>query len=163
VAAPARTGSATSARTSSRPDIIEAVILLPENLFYNTTSAGIVMLLNKTKRNPGQILLINASKQFDKRRPKNYLTHENIAAIADNYEAWESRERLSAVVTTDEAVRNDFNLSPSRYVTVDGQVEVLPLEDAVVLLEEAEEERTLADEKVHAVLASLGLTSGTDT
>jgi type I restriction enzyme M protein len=139
-------------------DLVEAVILLPENLFYNTTAAGIVMVLNKAKRHPHEILLVNASKKFDKGRPKNYLTDENVTTVASAYEAWEGRESFSAVVTTDEAVRNDFNLSPSRYVTVDRQEEVMPLEDAFVLLAEAEEERTLADEKLHAVLASLGLT-----
>ena len=138
-------------------DLIEAVILLPENLFYNTSAPGIVMIVNKAKRHPGEILLINASKQFEKGRPKNYLTDDHIAAIADAYDAWEDREALAAVITTAEAVRNDYNLSPSRYVQVDGGEEVLPLEDAVVLLKEAEEERISADTGLKSVLRTLGL------
>lgn len=138
-------------------DLIEAVVLLPENLFYNTSAPGIVMVVNKAKRHPGEILLINASKQFEKGRPKNHLTDDHIAAIADAYEAWEDREALAAVITTAEAARNDYNLSPSRYVQVDDTEEVMPLEDAVVLLKEAEEERETADEELADTLRRLGI------
>src|SRR5215211_862320 len=47
-------------------DLIEAVVLVPENLFYNTTAPGIILLANKAKAHPGEILLINASKLFSK-------------------------------------------------------------------------------------------------
>src|SRR5207245_2656842 len=100
---------------------------------------GIVMVLNKAKPHPAEILLVNASRQFQKRRPKNHLTDAHIEAVATVLDSWEARDSLSAVVTLDEAARNDFNLSPSRYVSVDGEVDVLPVEDAVVLLAEAEE------------------------
>ena len=52
---------------------------------------------------------------------------------------------------------NDFTVSPSRYVASGEQEEVLPLEEAVVLLAEAEEERAEADRELDAVLAGLGL------
>lgn len=138
-------------------DLIEAVISLPENLFYNTSAPGIVMVLNKAKRHPGEILLVNASKQFEKGRPKNFLTDENIAAVVAVYETWESREALSVVITLEETAKNDFNLSPSRYIAVDGQAEVLPVEDAIVLFAEAEEERQRVDTALTEVLESLGL------
>jgi len=51
-------------------DLVEYVILLPENLFYNTTAPGIILVINKAKKHPGEILLINASKLFAKGRPK---------------------------------------------------------------------------------------------
>ena len=56
-------------------DFIEGVILLPENLFYNTNAAGIIVVLNKRKSaaRKGKIVLLNASKRFEKGRPKNYL------------------------------------------------------------------------------------------
>ena len=138
-------------------DLIEAVVLLPENLFYNTSAPGIVMIMNRAKQHPGEILLINGSKQFEKGRPKNQLNDRNIDSIAAVYQEWKTEEALSAVVTVEEVVRNDYNLSPSRYVAVDGGEEVLPLEDAVVLLAEAEEERSAADEKLWAVLSNLGI------
>ncbi len=138
-------------------DLIEAVILLPENLFYNTTAPGIILIINRAKRRPGEILLINASKLFVKGRPKNYLTEEHIQKIADVYHAWQATEGLSAIITKEEAARNDYNLSPSRYVAANEKEEVLPLEEAMVLLQEAEEERAAADRELRRVLAQLGL------
>ncbi|RKY63237.1 MAG: SAM-dependent DNA methyltransferase [Candidatus Latescibacterota bacterium] len=138
-------------------DLVEAVVLLPENLFYNTTAPGIILIVNKAKPHKGQILLVNASKEFAKGRPKNYLTEEHISRIADIYLNWKETEGLSRIITREEAARNDYNLSPSRYVATDAQEEVLPLEEAVLLLEEAEEERAEADLKLSEVLRSLGL------
>ncbi|MEJ5312398.1 MAG: class I SAM-dependent DNA methyltransferase [Anaerolineae bacterium] len=138
-------------------DLIEAVILLPENLFYNTTAPGIILVVNRRKRRPGEILLINASHLFAKGRPKNYLGEEHIAAIARHYQEWEAQEGLAALISREEAARNDYNLSPSRYVTLNGADDVLPLEEAMVLLNEAEEERARADARLRDVLAVLGL------
>jgi type I restriction enzyme M protein len=138
-------------------DLIEAVILLPENLFYKTTAPGIILLVNRRKPRRGEILLINASQQFAKGRPKNYLTEENIARIAALYHDWRAEEGLSAIITSDEASRNDYNLSPSRYVSTNGKEEVLPLEEAVVRLLEAEEERAEADRELSQILQKLGL------
>jgi len=138
-------------------DLIEAVILLPENLFYNTTAPGIILVVNRRKARRGEILLINASQQFAKGRPKNYLTEEHIARIAALYHTWRAEEGLAAIITNEEAARNDYNLSPSRYVSVNGKEDVLPLEEAVVRLLEAEEERAEADRALHEVLRTLGV------
>ncbi len=72
----------------------------------------------------------------------------------------EEKDELSKVVSLDEVSKNDFNLSPSRYVSKDGGEEVLPLEDAVVLLEEAEEERAKVDKELQSVLKELGFSNG---
>jgi type I restriction enzyme M protein len=137
-------------------DLIEAALLLPDNLFYNTTAPGVVIVLNKNKRHPDEILLINASKLFSKGRPKNFLEEQHIQQIAEAYHEWQPVEGLSAIIKKEEAVKSDYNLSPSRYVTSSGQEEVLPLEEAVVLLQEAEEERAEADRQLEKVLAKLG-------
>jgi len=138
-------------------DLVECVILLPENLFYNTTAPGIILVINKAKRHPGEILLINASKMHLKGRPKNYLGEEHVERIAEIYHKWTPEEGLAKVISNQEAARNDYNLSPSRYVAQNGDDEVLPLEEAVVRLQEAEEERAAADRKLQAVLDFLGL------
>ncbi len=138
-------------------DLIEAVVLLPENLFYNTTAPGIILVVNRKKRRPGEILLVNASKLFAKGRPKNYLAQEHIETIAQLYHEWRAEEGLSAIITNEVAAQNDYNLSPSRYVASNDGEEVLPLEEAVVLLREAEEERAEADKALREVLAVLGL------
>lgn len=138
-------------------DFIEAVLLLPENLFYNTTAPGIIMVLNKVKKNANEILLINASNEFLKGRPKNYLGEENIKRIADAYLGWQEVEGLSKIIKADEAARNDYNLSPSRYVASNNQEEVLPLDESMVLLSEAEEERQAVDKELSEILRKLGL------
>lgn len=136
--------------------LVEAVILMPENLFYNTSAPGIILVINKAKAHPGEILLINASKLFTKGRPKNELTEAHIAQIAEVYLDWKEEEEVSAIIAEDEAVRNDYNLSPSRYISVEEGEPVLPLEEAVVLLRQAEEARAEADAELSAVLARLG-------
>jgi type I restriction enzyme M protein len=137
---------------------VEAVILLPENLFYNTTAPGIILVINKFKpiERRAQIMLINASKLFKKGRPKNYLPDESIKQISDLYLNWEAEEGISTIITKDEAAKNDYNLSPSRYVAQNGEDDTLPLEDAVVQLKEAEEERLEADSKLQEILRALG-------
>jgi type I restriction enzyme M protein len=37
-------------------DLVESVVLLPENLFYNTTAPGIILILNRRKRRKGEVL-----------------------------------------------------------------------------------------------------------
>ena len=135
---------------------MEAVLLLPENLFYNTTAPGIVLVINRKKRNKGQILLINASKLFSKGRPKNYLEEQHVQQIAGAYHDWKAVEGMSAIITTEDAAKNDFNISPSRYVATNGKEDVVPLDEAVVLLAEAEEERAEADKDLDKVLVKLG-------
>ena len=56
-------------------DLVDGVILLPDNLFYNTSAAGVIIVL--TKRKPAarkdRIVLLNASRRVAKGRPKNFI------------------------------------------------------------------------------------------
>jgi len=99
-------------------DLIDGVILLPDNLFYNTTAAGLIVLLNnaKTADRKGKVVLINASGEFQKGRPKNFLPQEAIRKIAQTFHDGRNVERFAKAVSVEEIAKNDFNLSPSRYV-----------------------------------------------
>ena len=99
-------------------DLVDGVILLPENLFYNTTAAGVIVVLNKRKpaARKGRIFLLNASRHFRKGKPKNYLPEEDIRELAAMYLKGESVEGELAVVTTRQVKDADYNLSPSRWV-----------------------------------------------
>lgn len=99
-------------------DYIDGVILLPENLFYNTGAAGVIVVLNKRKpaARKGKITLLNASKHSKKGRPKNYLPEEDIRSLAAIYLKGENVEGELAVITTQVAEEADYNLSPSRWV-----------------------------------------------
>jgi type I restriction enzyme M protein len=99
-------------------DLIEGVILLPDNLFYNTTAAGLIMVLNaaKPKNRRGQILLVNAGAEFKKGRPKNELTEEGIRKVVECFREWRDQEAFCRVVSQKEIADADYNLSPSRFV-----------------------------------------------
>ena len=99
-------------------DLIDGVILLPDNLFYNTSAAGVIVVLSKRK--PGarkdRIVLLNASRRVRKGRPKNFIPEEDIPAIAEAFAAGEPVEGEVAVITREQAAGADYNLSPSRWV-----------------------------------------------
>lgn len=137
-------------------DLIEAVILLTDNLFYNTTAPGNIIVINKAKKHNGEILLINASKEFAKGRPKNYLTDENIKKILDAYFGWKEIEGFSKIITIEEARKNDYNLSPSRYVSVDEKEEIQPVEDILVEIGKIEEEREKVDRELREIMQKIG-------
>lgn len=106
-------------------DYIDGVILLPDNLFYNTNAAGVVLVLNKRKpaARKNKITLLNASKHFKKGRPKNYLPEEDIRSLAATYLRGEAVKGELAVITKQEADEADYSLSPSGWVVQNGDAE----------------------------------------
>jgi type I restriction enzyme M protein len=99
-------------------DLIDGVILLPDNLFYNTTAAGVIVLVNKRKpaKRKGKIALYNLSKRFLKGKPKNYLPEGELRAIAEAYRKGEAIGGELVVIDQKQAKEADYNLSPSRWV-----------------------------------------------
>lgn len=99
-------------------DLIEGVIYLAENLFYNTTAPGIILFLNKNKPadRKGKLFLMNASREFEKGDPKNFITEEGILRIAETFREWREMEKYGRIVDCDEIAKNDYNISPSRYI-----------------------------------------------
>ncbi len=102
-------------------DLIDGVILLPDNLFYNTSAAGFIIVLSKRKpaARKDKIVLLNASRRVRKGRPKNYIPEEEIRPLAAAFLKGQPVEGEIAVITREEASKADYNLSPSRWV---GQV-----------------------------------------
>jgi type I restriction enzyme M protein len=135
-------------------DLIEAVLLLPENLFYNTGAPGIIMFLRKqkSKEKQGKILLINASREFQKGKPKNYLGEENIKKIVDVYKNFKEVEGLSKIISLEEAKEADYNISPSRFVSVAEEESYRPISEIKAELEKLEEERKKFEEKLNEIL-----------
>jgi type I restriction enzyme M protein len=138
-------------------DFIEGVILLPENLFYNTTAPGIIMLLNRAKpaERKGQFLLINASAYFVKEKPKNVFTDGGIQAAVEVYHRWETREKLSRVITLEDIRAADYNLSPSQFVEVNDRVKHRALSEITADLRDARTRREAADTALDSLLAKL--------
>lgn len=110
-------------------DLIEAVIALPQNLFYGAgiPACVIVMRPNLTgsNRNPnkredrrGNVLFINADREFRAGRAQNYLQPENIEKITSTYNRFSPVEGYARVVAFEEIAseNNDYNLNVRRYV-----------------------------------------------
>ena len=117
------------------------------------------MVLNRHKNNgrKGQFLLINASAFFVKKKPKNELTEEGIAAAAEVFHKWESREKLSRVVTLEDVKEADFNLSPSMFVEVNDKKQHRSLAAIFGDLRSARADREVADRELDTLLLNLGV------
>jgi type I restriction enzyme M protein len=98
-------------------DLIDGVILLPDNLFYNTSAAGVIVVLNKRKptARKDKIILLNASKRLKKGKPKNYIPEDAIRPLAAAFLKGEAIDGEVAVITRQQAEEADYNLSPSRW------------------------------------------------
>ena len=116
-------------------DLIDGVVLLPDNLFYNTSAAGIIVVLSKRKPEArrGKIVLLNASRRVGKGRPKNYIPEEDIRPIAAMLLRGEPVDGEVAVITREQAEEADYNLSPGRWV---GQTEATELQSIQSLIDE---------------------------
>lgn len=96
-------------------NFIDAIIQLPDNLFYGTSIATCIMVLKKSK-SENSTLFIDASKEFVKVTNNNKLTDENIEKIVSTcYERIET-EYFSKLVPNDAIAEEDYNLSVSTYV-----------------------------------------------
>ncbi len=138
-------------------DWIEAVLLLPENLFYNTTAPGIILILNKNKpkERKNRIMLINASLEFEKGRPKNFIPDDKIEKIAKVFHDWKSIDKFTKIITNEEAEKNDYNLSPSRYVGNGKEEEYRDVDEILVELAELEEERQKTDRELNEIMKKI--------
>jgi len=138
-------------------DWIEAVLLLPENLFYNAAAPGIILILNKnkSKERKNRIMLINASLEFKKGRPKNFIPDDKIKKIAKAFHNWKNIDKFTKIITNEEAEKNDYNLSPSRYVGNDKEEEYRDVDEILVELAELEEEREKTDKELNEIMRKI--------
>ncbi|MCF6148162.1 MAG: SAM-dependent DNA methyltransferase [Candidatus Kuenenia sp.] len=138
-------------------DLIEGVIYLPENLFYNTSAPGIVIFLNKTKKHKNKIYLLHAGKEFEKGDPKNFIPEAGIEKIAETYKKFKEVEKFSRLVSKDEIVKNDYNISPSRYIHITDTETYRPIGEIVEELKTLEEETTRIDAELKAIFEKMGI------
>lgn len=96
-------------------NFVEAVIQLPDNLFFGTSIATCILVLAKNK-NTTDTLFIDASREFKKETNNNILTEDNIQNILDGFDKGEDKEYFVSVASHEKIVENDYNLSVSTYV-----------------------------------------------
>lgn len=140
-------------------DLIEGVIYLPENLFYNTTAPGIIIFLNKAKPEhiKNKIYLLHAGKEFEKGDPKNFIPPASIEKIAEYYKAFKEEEKFARLVSKEEIVKNDYNISPSRYIQITDAETYRPLGEIVEELKTLEEEAAEIDKELKTIFEKLGI------
>lgn len=96
-------------------DKIDTIIGLPSNIFFGTGIPTIIMVL-KQKRDNNDILIIDASKGYEKVGKNNKLRSCDIKRIIDTIIDRKDVDKFSKVVTKEEIRKNDYNLNISRYV-----------------------------------------------
>ncbi|MEZ5106791.1 MAG: N-6 DNA methylase [Draconibacterium sp.] len=138
-------------------DLIEGVIYLPENLFYNTSAPGIVIFLNKAKKHKGKIYLLHAGKEFEKGDPKNFIPADGIERIADTYKEFKEEDKFARLVSKEEIVKNDYNISPSRYIQITDAETYRPIGELVEELKTLEEEALGIDTELKTIFEKLGV------
>jgi len=143
-----------------KKDLIEAVVLLPEKLFYNTGAPGIVIIFNKNKpeERKGKILFINASQEFEKHpeiRRLNRLGEKNIEKIVNAYREFKNIEGFAKVVSIEEIAKNDYNLNVTLYVVPIEEGEEINIAEEFEELKKIETERRDAERKLEKYISQI--------
>lgn len=108
-------------------DLVECIVAMPTQLFYTTQIPVSLWFLSKNKKQRGKTLFIDARKLGTMvTRKLRELTDADIAMIADAYKAYcdgtlEDQKGFCAVVDTDEIAKQDYILTPGRYVGIEEQ------------------------------------------
>lgn len=96
-------------------NLLEAVIGLPENLFFGTGIPAAVLIFNRGKRTD-KVLFIDASREKGTKKTQNFLRKDDLKKIYRTFKAFETIDKYSYAATIDEIRENDYNLNIPRYV-----------------------------------------------
>lgn len=147
-------------------DLVEAVIALPENLFYNTSSPGCILILNKDKpeEREGTVQFIYAEDEelrssgvsiYEELSNQNRLTEAGLAHIAETYHERRDEPNHSRVVGLDEIEENDWNLNVPRYVDTTEPEEPIDVGEKLRELDALEAKRRETDKKLEGYMEEL--------
>ncbi|MBW4827535.1 MAG: type I restriction-modification system subunit M [Clostridiaceae bacterium] len=136
---------------------LDAVIGLPENLFYGTGIPTVILVYKKCRREDDTILFIDASKGFQKVGNKNMLRQEDIEKIVNTYANREEIDKYSHNATLEEIEENDYNLNIPRYVDTFEPEPRIDIDEVKVRLNEIDKEISEIDEEIDKYLKELGL------
>ncbi len=101
-----------------KADLLEAVIVLPANLFDNTSISTAILVFNRNKseKHQDKVLFIDASNSYSKNRSQYYISDEEIDRIAKTHQSFAEGEGYAKLVSLDELADNDYLLNINRYV-----------------------------------------------
>lgn len=94
---------------------IDAIIQLPDNLFFGTSIATCIMVLKKSK-SVNTTLFIDASKECVKVTNSNKLTDESIQNILNAYTERKDTDHFTKIVSNEDIAVQEYNLSVSAHV-----------------------------------------------
>lgn len=108
-----------------RSDVVECVIGLGPNLFYNSPMEACIVIcrMSKPEARRGKILFINAVNEVERKNAQSYLTDDHIKRIAATYDKYENEDDFSYVANIYELSENNFSLSIPLYVKSTSVVE----------------------------------------
>ena len=110
-------------------DLVDCIVAMPTQLFYTTQIPVSLWFLSKNKKQKGKTLFIDARKLGTMVSRKNReLTDEDIKKIADTYNAFADgtltdQKGFCAVATTEDIAKQDYILTPGRYVGIEEQAD----------------------------------------
>ncbi len=147
-------------------DLVEAVIALPQNLFYNTPSPGCILILNKDKpeKREGKVHFIYAEDQvlresevqvFKELSNQNQLTGEGVKYLAETFETGREEEHHSRLVELEEIEENDWNLNVPRYVDTTEPEEPIDVGEKLQELDDLEAKREETTAKLEQYMKEL--------
>lgn len=121
-----------------KDDVVEAVIGLGPNLFYNSPmeSCLLVCRWNKPKSRKGKVLFINAVKEVTRQSAFSFLDESHIEKIHQAFKDFKDVPGFAKVVDNKDIISNKSNLSISLYVSgvsnVDGEKKLHEVVDSWV-------------------------------
>ncbi|WP_439248340.1 N-6 DNA methylase [Micrococcus luteus] len=143
-------------------DLIEAVLGLPNNLFYSTSIPVCLLILRKSKRadRQGKVLFIDASAKFQPNRNQNTMNEKDIEAVHAAYARGadidgEDQGLHLRLVEMDEIADNGFDLNIGRYIKTESAVEV-NVEAALATYQDARAELRAAERVLDERLKAAG-------
>ena len=135
-------------------NFVDTVIQLPENLFFGTTIATCIIVLKKSKAT-SDVLFVDASKEFVHVGNKNNLSDENIEHIYRTHTNREEIEHFSRLVSNDDIVANNVNLSVSSYVERENTHEEVDIKELNAEIERIVAREQELRERIDAIVVDL--------
>jgi type I restriction enzyme M protein len=136
-------------------NLLDAVIGLPEKLFYGTGIPAAILVFRKDKAD-ANVLFIDVSREFKAGKNQNQLSDENIAKVVETYKQRKTSDRYSYLASLDEIQKNDFNLNIPRYVDTFEEEEEIDLMAVQAERKGIEAEIAILNEQMAGYLRELG-------
>jgi type I restriction enzyme M protein len=142
-----------------KEDVIEAIIALPEALFFGTGIPACILVLNKNKpaKRKNKIIFIYGAKDYQEGKNRNKLRDSDIEKIVSAFKKFEDIDRYCHVAEHEELEENEFNLNVPRYVDISEPEEAIDIQKTVDELKKLEKEREEIEDKVKKDLKELGI------